>query len=121
MPAIFEDGSYTGTLENGDDELDGQEFILNKPIKDATFYFDSAGSGEVKLQVAFWNGGNFMKYHDMKEDNININIVAGDSAEYGLKIQEFWKEPIFGYKTKLVRVSGSGDVLFTNARTVYST
>ena len=121
MPAIFENESYTDTLENGSDTLDGQEFKLNKPIKDAVFYFDSAGSGVTKLQVAFWNGASFMKYHDMKEDDLNINISVGDSAEYGLKIQEFFKEPIFGFKSRLARVSGSGDVVYTNARVVYST
>lgn len=120
MPAIFENESYTDTLENGSDSLEGREFELNKPVKDATIYFDSSGSGEIKLQIAFWNSGNYMKYHDLKEDDLNINISVGDSAEYGLKIQEFWKEPIFGFRLKFVRVSGSGDVIFTNARVVYS-
>lgn len=120
MPAIFENESYTDTLENGSDNLEGKEFILNKPIKDATFYFDTSGDGKIKLQIAFWNGGSFMKYHDMKEDDLNIDVSVGDSGEYGLRIQEFFKEPIFGFKTNLARVSGSGDVVFTNARTVYS-
>ncbi len=120
MPGIFDNDIYTDTLENGNSELVGKEYKFNKPIKDATFYFDTAGAGEIKLQIAFWNGGSFMKYHDLKEDDLNINITVGDSAEYGLKIQEFWKEPIFGFKPNFVRVSGSGDVIFTNARVVYS-
>ena len=121
MPAIFENESYTDTLEDGESTLDGQEYKLNKPLKDATFYFDSAGSGNTKLQVAFWNGADYMKYHDMKEDDLNVNISAGDSAEYGLRVQAFWKEPIFGFKSRLVRVDGSGDVVYTKARVGYST
>ena len=119
MPGIFGNSVYTDTLETGDSELVGQEYQFNKPIKDAVFYFDTSGSGEIKLQIAFWNSSNFMKYHDMTEDDLNIDITVGDSAEYGLKVQEFFKEPIYGLKSKIVRVSGSGDVPLTNARVVF--
>jgi hypothetical protein len=113
MPGIFGNSVYTDTLENGVNELEGNAYQFNKPIKDAVFYFDTSGAGEIKLQVSFWNSGTFMKYHDMKEDDLNINISVGDSAEYGLKVQEFFKEPIYGLKSKIVRVSGTGDVPLT--------
>lgn len=119
MPGIFNDDVYTDTLEDGVSELTGKEYKFNKPIKDAVFYFDTSGAGEIKLQVSFWNGGTYMKYHNMKEDDLNINISVGDSAEYGLRVQEFFKEPIFGLKSKFVRVTGSGDVPITNARVVF--
>ncbi len=53
-------------------------------------------------------------------NSLNIDVSVGGSGEYGLRIQEFFKEPIFGFKINLARVSGSGDVVFTNARVVYS-
>ena len=120
MPGLFDGELYTDVLEGADPSLEGNGFTLDKPIKDAVIYFDSAGGADTfSLQIAFWNGTSFMKYHTLKEDDLNSVMTAGDSAEFGLKIQEFWKEPVFGFKLKVLRVTGSGDVTFTNAQVDY--
>jgi len=120
MPGLFDGELFTDILEDGSDELEGNAFTLNKPIKDGVIYLDSAGgTSNWKLQIAFWNGTSFMKYHTLKEDDLNENMAAGDSAEFGIKVQEFWKEPVFGLKLKAVRIDGSGDITFTNAQVDY--
>ena len=122
MPGIFASEAYTDTLATAETYLVGNGFTLNKPIKDGVVYLDSAPDTDTwKLQVAFWNGTGFMKYHDLIEDDgETVNKTAGQSAEYGLKIQEFWKEPVFGLKFRAVRISGSQDIVFTNAQVDYT-
>ena len=122
MPGIFSDGgdiATSATLANGVDTLEGYQHYYSRPMEAGVVSLSSAmdsGTSAFNVYIRFYNGANWMKYHQAVDDDLTKDFDANNSDKFecSLKNQEFWKEPVFGIQVKIIRASGSGDIDFTN-------
>lgn len=117
MPALLSGEAYSGTFTGASTE--GAAITHPTPVKGGYLYFEVAQATlTFKVQVRFFNGREWMAYHDLVDDDLNSSFdptLAAVQCEFTLKNQAFWKEPIYGVQIKYIRLTGSADATVTKA------